>query len=161
MIEIAYNRAKAIAYAEKWALSRNPAYYSFSGIGGDCTNFISQCIYAGCGVMNYAPETGWYYANVNRRSPSWTGVGFLYSFLINNKSAGPYGSAVKRSEVMPGDIIQLGRSDGSYYHTLFILSVSEEDIYIATHSYDAYYRPLSGYIYESIRYIHMKGARRY
>jgi hypothetical protein len=137
MKEIAYNRAQAIAYAEKWALKRNPAYYSFSGLGGDCTNFISQCIYAGCGV------------------------GFLYNFLINNKSAGPYGSAVKRSEVIPGDIIQLGRADGSYYHALFILSVSGGEIYIATHSCDAYYRPLSSYVYQNIRYIHIKGARRY
>ena len=49
----AYNRDAAVAYAEKWALSRNPAFYNFSGIGGDCTNFASQCIYAGSGVMSY------------------------------------------------------------------------------------------------------------
>jgi hypothetical protein len=46
MKEIGYDRARALAYAEKWALSRNPAYFSFDGLGGDCTNFISQCLYA-------------------------------------------------------------------------------------------------------------------
>ena len=40
-----YNRANAVAYAKKWAYGRNPKYYDFSDLGGDCTNFASQCIY--------------------------------------------------------------------------------------------------------------------
>ena len=56
-----YNRANAVAYAKKWAYGRNPKYYDFSDLGGDCTNFASQCIYAGSGVMNYTPTYGWYY----------------------------------------------------------------------------------------------------
>ena len=39
----AYDRGKAVAYAHKWAFGRNPAYYNFDKIGGDCTNFTSQC----------------------------------------------------------------------------------------------------------------------
>ena len=58
MEELTYDRAKAVAYAERWALSRNPRYYDFEDIGGDCTNFASQCIYAGAGVMNWTPVTG-------------------------------------------------------------------------------------------------------
>lgn len=46
-----YNRRAAVAYAHKWAYSRNPAFYDFSEIGGDCTNFASQCLYAGTGIM--------------------------------------------------------------------------------------------------------------
>lgn len=42
-----YKRNLAVAYAKKWALSRNPKYYNFDPVGGDCTNFISQCLYAG------------------------------------------------------------------------------------------------------------------
>ena len=60
-------------------------------MGGDCTNFASQCIYAGSGVMNYTPTMGWYYSSGSNRSPSWTGVVYLYNFLTGNKSAGPYG----------------------------------------------------------------------
>ena len=48
-----YNREKAIVYAQKWAYARNPNYYNFDHVGGDCTSFISQCLYAGTGVMNY------------------------------------------------------------------------------------------------------------
>ena len=30
-----YNREAAVAYAHTWAYRRNPAYFDFSGIGGD------------------------------------------------------------------------------------------------------------------------------
>ena len=42
-----YNREKAVAYAHSWAYGRNPAYYNFDKIDGDCTNFVSQCIFSG------------------------------------------------------------------------------------------------------------------
>ncbi len=35
-----YDREKAVAYAREWAFSRNPEYYIFDEIGGDCTNFV-------------------------------------------------------------------------------------------------------------------------
>ena len=40
-----YSPDKAIAYADKWATSRNPAYRQYPGV--DCCNFVSQCLYAG------------------------------------------------------------------------------------------------------------------
>lgn len=91
MKEVIYNRILAIKYAEKWAYNRNSEYYNFDDIGGDCTNFISQCIFAGSQIMNYNKNNGWYYINGNKKSPSWTGVEFLYKFLVNNKSVGPFG----------------------------------------------------------------------
>ncbi len=48
-----YQREKAVEYAKKWAYRRNPEYYNYDAVGGDCTNFVSQCIYAGSQVMNY------------------------------------------------------------------------------------------------------------
>lgn len=47
----AYDRAAAVAYAHRWAFRRNPAYYDYEKIGGDCTNYASQCLYAGSGIM--------------------------------------------------------------------------------------------------------------
>ena len=79
MVEFEYNRALAVEYAKRWALSRNPEYYDYSNIGGDCTSFISQCVFAGSGVMNYTPDFGWYYIDANNKSPSWTGVNFFYN----------------------------------------------------------------------------------
>lgn len=42
-----YDRLEAVIYAHRWAYGRNPAFYDYEEIGGDCTNYASQCIYAG------------------------------------------------------------------------------------------------------------------
>ena len=52
MRETGYNREAAVDYARRWAMGRNPAYFDFEEIGGDCTNFASQCLFAGAKVMN-------------------------------------------------------------------------------------------------------------
>ena len=85
-----YDRGKAVAYAKRWAFSRNPDFLDFQGLGGDCSNFVSQCLFAGCGVMNYTPTYGWYYIDSNRRTASWTGVSYLYSFLVSNRGSVSY-----------------------------------------------------------------------
>ena len=108
MKNLSYQRTAAVEYARRWAFGRNPAYYDFSGIGGDCTNFASQCIFAGAGVMNFTPTFGWFYRSVNDRTPSWTGVEYLYNFLIHNEGAGPYAKEVPLSELEVGDVVQLG-----------------------------------------------------
>ena len=149
-----YNRSNAVEYAKTWALSRNPRYFDFHGIGGDCTNFASQCIYAGAGVMNYTPETGWFYRSANDRTPSWTGVEFLYKFLTNNQSVGPQGRVVSESEVLPGDIVQLGNEVGDFYHTPVIIA-THPTILIAAHTIDSLDRPLYTYNYSIARFIHI------
>lgn len=73
-----YDREKAINYAHLWAYRRNPKYYNFDLLGGDCTSFVSQCIYEGSGVMNYKPDFGWYYTNINKRAAAWERVSLGY-----------------------------------------------------------------------------------
>lgn len=153
-----YNRKKAIEYAKKWALKRNPAYYNFDKIGGDCTNFISQCIYAGSGIMNYKKTLGWYYNNGNDKSPSWTGVEYLYNFLINNKEIGPFGEEVSNVEI--GDIIQLSFYGLKFSHSLIVVENINNKIYVASHTFDSYNRNINSYEYKNIRYIHLKGVRK-
>ena len=146
-----YNRNEAISYAKKWALGRNPRYYNFDPIGGDCTNFISQCIYAGCNKMNYNYENGWYYKNGYDKSPSWTGVNFLYKFLTTNKGFGPRGKDVSQSEIKIGDIAQLSFDGITFGHSLFIINIDDENdlnkIYIATHTYDVLGKKLENTIF--------------
>lgn len=160
MREFSYNREAAVAYARKWALDRNPAYYDFESLGGDCTNFASQAVFAGSGVMNYKAVMGWYYRSASDRTASWTGVEYLYKFLVNNRSAGPYGRLVTQGEAEPGDIVQLGRQDGSYYHSPVITAVYPT-ILVAAHSFDALDRSLSTYIYNTARFIRIEGVRRW
>ena len=161
MRSIFYDRNLATAYAERWALSRNPAFYDFDSLGGDCTNFVSQCVFAGCGIMNYTPETGWYYIDLNRRSAAWTSVPYFHRFMVTNRGPGPYAKAVSRSEIEPGDVIQLGDASGNFYHSLLVLGVSPSVVYIASHTYDSLWRPLDSYSYDQIRFLHILGARTY
>lgn len=155
-----YDRAAAVAYARKWAFGRNPKFYDFSKIGGDCTNFASQCIYAGAGVMNFTPTFGWYYKSVNDRTPSWTGVEYLYNFLTANDGAGPFAEEVSLDKLEIGDVVQLGKATGDFYHSPVVVGFSRGQILIAAHSYDAYNRPLSSYSYEKVRGIHILGVRK-
>jgi len=158
MREIPYDRDASVSYARRWALDRNPAYYNFDAVGGDCTNFTSQSIYAGAGIMNYIPVMGWYYRSSYDRTPSWTGVEYLYNFLVNNRSVGPFAHVVPQSEAMPGDVVQLGTSDGDFYHSPIITAVSPT-ILVAAHTFDALDRPLSSYDYDVARFLHIDGVR--
>ena len=157
---ISYDRDSAVDYALRWALSRNPEYYDFTNLGGDCTNFASQCLYAGCGTMNYSPARGWYYRSLNDRSASWTGVQFLSQFLLNNQDSGPFVRRVTLSDIRAGDLLQLGAADGRYYHTLFVLEASPAAVYVAAHTNDALWRPLSSYHYDTLLPMHIMGARK-
>ena len=153
-----YNRTKATEYARKWALKRNPAYYDFQMLGGDCTNFASQCIFAGAGIMNYTPDTGWYYISLSRRAPAWTGVEFLHAFLTGNRGAGPYAVEADERAVLPGDVVQLAGGDRDWYHTLVIVSV-EPEIRVAAHTYDVLNKRLDDYHFTFSRYLHIVGVR--
>ena len=156
-----YNRRKAVNYSDKWALGRNPAYFDFSKIGGDCTNFVSQCLYAGSGVMNYSESLGWYYINANERTPSWTSAQYLNRFLLTNKERGVFAESVELSDILPGDVIQLV-SDNRIYHSLFVAEVgrepAEENILINAHTFNALHRPLSTYSYDNALFLHIKGV---
>ena len=81
-----YDRQAAVAYAHAWAYGRNPAFYDYERIGGDCTNFASQCVYAGSGVMNFTPTYGWFYIDANNKAPALTGVEFFYNFMTRSEA---------------------------------------------------------------------------
>ena len=160
-----YNRERAVAYALRWALDRNPLFFDFTGGGGNCTNFVSQCILAGCCQMNFTPDFGWYYLSPDDRAAAWTGVEFFYNFITGNTEGigdglGPFGREVGRETLLlPGDIIQLGRDDGDFYHTLIVTGYNRRTYLVSAHSNDARNRPLSRYNYARIRYIHIDGYR--
>lgn len=157
MEAVAYQREAAAAYARRWAMGRNPSYYDFTNLGGDCTNFVSQCLFAGSGLMNDTPVTGWYYYGLNRRSAAWTGVDYLFRFLVENRGPGPFGQECGPSELQVGDVIQLGNTRGGFYHCLLVMRPGRNPL-IAAHDLDALWRPLSSYDYESIRFLHISGV---
>lgn len=160
-----YDRDRAVEYARRWALSRNPLFFDFTGGGGNCTNFASQCLLAGSLVMDPEPTFGWYYVSVDDRAPAWSGVGELYGFLcgIGDFSArterrGPFCSEVMRERLEVGDLIQLANEAGEFYHTLVVSGFLGGDILVCAQSNDALDRPLSTYSFAAARFLHVEGV---
>ena len=152
-----YNRKSVYEYAKKWAYSRNPKYYNYDPVGGDCTSFASQCIYAGCMQMNYSKNNGWYYINGDDKSPSWTGVEFLYKFLISNKGPGPHGEETTINKLKIGDVIQLSFDGIKFSHSLIVVQ-NGTDIYntlIASHTIDTFGKRVAGYSFKEMRCVHV------
>ena len=161
-----FDPVRAVEYARRWALDRNPLFIDFTGIGGNCTNFVSQAILAGSCVMNPTPDFGWYYFSEDDRAPAWSSVEFFYDFMTGapmfaevNGGIGPYAVEIPRRRAVPGDVIQYADSAGDWYHTVIITAVENGEIYVAAQTDDALDRPLSSYRFANARFLHVEGVR--
>ena len=159
LVTKAYERDRAVEYAAKWAFDRNPLFTDYTGIGGNCTNFVSQAVYAGSCTMNFTPVYGWYFLSDRERTASWTGVEFFYNFIVGNRGVGPFGREADIETLLVGDVIQLAREREGYYHTLLVVGQTEGETLVAAQSDDAFNRPLSSYNYDYARGIHIEGVR--
>jgi cell wall-associated NlpC family hydrolase len=86
--KIRYNREAVRRYADTWWDYPNPDYIHFQV---DCTNFVSQCLYAGGVPMDYTGkrDRGWWYRKQNGKeawSFSWSVAHSLYWYLSNPRS---------------------------------------------------------------------------
>ena len=163
LIQKPYNRERAVEYAKTWALGRNPLFYDFTGIGGNCTNFVSQCLLAGSCTMNYTPEFGWYYISSEDRAPAWSSVEFFYDFLTQkfreeNGSIGPFATEVPREMVELGDVVQYANEAGDWYHTVIITGMDGDELLVSAQSNDALDRPISTYNFAAARFLHIEGV---
>lgn len=160
-----YDRSRAVEYAKRWALARNPLFYDFTGGGGNCTNFVSQCLLAGSLTMNPTETFGWYYTSIDDRSPSWTGVREFFEFMcgIGDFSSildrqGPFCVEVSRERAELGDVVQLSDARGRFYHSLLVSGFGAQgEILVCAQSNDALDRPLSTYNYAAARFLHVVG----
>lgn len=163
---IPYRRDLAVAYAHQWAYRRNPKYYDYENLGGDCTNFASQCLYAGTGVMDYTPTFGWYYISANNKAPAWTGVTYFYNYITRKENRpGPFGFNAKLDQLEPGDFVQLGFQNYVFSHTPIIVQIGNpptlSNTLVAAHTDNVDYRPLDTYVVQQMRFIHIMGAYSY
>ena len=154
-----YDRANAIAYAQKWYNSRNPQYYSYTS---DCANFVSQCLLAG-GI--YMTEK-WYSFRISRKatrlnlrgyinnylydwavSPSWRlaakqfsyfskpSNGYIKDSVIKVKSFSEIKYAANYYGVRKGDLLYFVKKGASSpHHATIIAKVANNTLYYAAHS---------------------------
>lgn len=80
-----YDREAASLYARKYAKNPNKDYpfYGKPDYKGDCTNFTSQCLYAGGIVTDNVGKYQWYKLN-----SAWRGANKFYEYWNNNKGSG-------------------------------------------------------------------------
>jgi putative cell wall-binding protein len=109
----AYLKEKAIEYSDKYALSYNPAYANYNGAsGGDCANFVSQCLAAGGLPM----DKDWFWYSKTNASNSFIGATSLNTYLLR------HGKSIDNpanSEVFPGNPVFYGYSTAGYAHAAF------------------------------------------
>ena len=114
-VTVTYDRAAAVRYADTWALSRNPAYWSSQT--DDCANFVSQCVAAGGLRPLGGPDGGWRAAGTGYPAPAWVNCGRQQSlWSVTAAAHTPY--IVQISAHLPatwrrGDVVYLGKlADG-------------------------------------------------
>lgn len=123
--EVRYRREEAAAYADRWWKDGNPEFETFDV---DCTNYVSQCLFAGEAPINYTGkrETGWWYKGFNGTqewwSYSWAVSDSLQRYLSGSRSYGLRAEVVERPEqLMLGDVIQYDwDGNGLYQHSTIV-----------------------------------------
>ncbi|WP_188456716.1 amidase domain-containing protein [Virgibacillus oceani] len=116
-----YDRLAAVKYAERWWNSYNPAFRKFEV---DCTNYISQCLYAGGAPMRGAPNrgNGWWYQGDNW-SYSWA-VAHSLRWYLSGSTQGLKGKEMQEaSDLIPGDVICYDfEGDGRWNHNTIVVA---------------------------------------
>lgn len=131
-----YNRQQAVAYAERYWNSHNPAFHFFPE--DDCTNYISQCLHAGGFPMEFSKSRarGWWYRN-GSWSYSWVIANSLYWYLKRKAQ-----SVSQAQDLQLGDVISVDfEGDGRWNHSGIVTYKDENgEPYISTHTINGLYR---------------------
>lgn len=139
-----YNRSAAAQYALDYSASSDgtDAYNSkFPHFDADCQNFVSQCVWFGLGGTNTTTAisnknkpmmttTGreWF-CTKSGHSASWTVVGDFRNYVVSeaNGEDGIYGVRYLKGKIanaQKGDVVQICDSNGTWYHSYIISSVT-------------------------------------
>jgi hypothetical protein len=169
----AYRRAAAVAYALRWFGGHNTYYNNYAGQGGDCANFVSQCV--GDEPPAPAPNGGglwrfglasdplnhqWWFrpAPYRQQSQSWTfcptqAAAWRWpqpghmpaSYVYAYSSTVPSGYA-------RGDVVWLTDASGTQQHAMICTSFSGSTPLFTCHSPGVHDKPRSYFGWSSQRY---------
>lgn len=122
---IRYRRDLAAAYADRWWNAGNPAYELFEV---NCTNYVSQCLFAGNAPMDYTGRrgNGWWYKGRTKGqewwSYSWAVSNSMTAFLSAARKSGLRATTVQTAgELQLGDVITYDwNGDGRFQHSTIV-----------------------------------------
>lgn len=121
-----YNRNVAANYAETYWYNYNTNYRDYTRDGGDCANFVSQCLYAGgayfIGFGNNSSNC-WWYDNKNTSTTSddvasttWTYCPSQKPFILSG-----WGKEVNPTSLSRGDLVYYDwTGDGVWDHVAIV-----------------------------------------
>ncbi|MFD2673571.1 amidase domain-containing protein [Marinicrinis sediminis] len=126
---LTYDRDKVRQYADQYWQRPNPSFRYFDE---DCTNFVSQCLYAGGVPINYTGrrERGWWYRS-NKGSGSWSfswTVAQSLHLYLSAKRSQPLARRVERADQLEiGDCILYDwNGDGRFQHATIVTAKDKQ-----------------------------------
>lgn len=144
-----YDPIRAGLYANKWVTHQNigsstdssfynPAYPNLNYRGGDCANYVSQCMLAG----NMSQTNGWYYKN-GSYSSAWSYCPTQYKYFTS------FGKSIWKptdADIYPGSLIycngNYSNPPNSFYHVIICVGYnSAGKPVINGHNSDRYMMP--------------------
>jgi hypothetical protein len=144
-------RIQALQYADKYCgasedpeqgVMYNKKYSNYNGIGGDCTNFISQVLYEG---GSFKKDSQWNYNKGG--SGAWVRAETFLDYMVYSGRAsiiasGPYEKVLEASyRLEPGDLICYQRK-GRIEHTVVVTGADAKGYtLINCHTVDEYRVP--------------------
>lgn len=147
-----YSASDAAEYAVKWGEDKNSVYPNYGLSGGDCTNFVSQCIYAGGLSMKGSSASAgtvestsdWYCIYIKSTlgirkyavTTSWIRVSDFNTFLsslVSKSTETTLSSLI--SACSAGDVVQLAdKTTGTPYHSIIINAKDTSTAYFCGHT---------------------------
>ncbi|WP_339149365.1 MULTISPECIES: amidase domain-containing protein [unclassified Sutcliffiella] len=119
-----YSRMEAVKYAEQYWNSYNPQFKKFEV---NCTNYISQCLYAGGAPMvGYPKKSGGWWMRNNDWSYTWAVAHALRWYLPNAKQGLKAKEVNSATDLRPGDVICYDfEGDGRFDHNTIVVAKDE------------------------------------
>lgn len=142
------NRKNAVAYADRYCgaseygVYYNKKYKNYNGIGGNCTNFISQVLFEG---GKFKKNGTWNYEKDG--SSAWVKASSFLSYMRNSGRAftiayGTYEQVLPKSnKLLPGDLVSYVKK-GKVEHTAVVTGFDAKGYaLINCHTIDSYRVP--------------------
>ena len=142
-----YNVANAIAYADRYCINYNSAYNSYKGRGGDCVNFVSQCLYNG----GFPQDSTWY-----KHSVAWINV---MKQIAHFKQYGSFMNA-NNGNLLAGNPIYFDwNGDGVYDHATICVGRNNSGTAILdSHTKDLYHATWTNWSFKKAATIQLHGS---
>lgn len=173
-IRYTYDLTRGVSYAERFATAETSSRFFYTA-SNDCTNFVSQCVWAAFGgyVVGNDAATKSNIANKKRMvpnvwqggtgggTPNWEGVNSFWNYTTPIKSVGPNGTGINNNKsytgIAPisfwfGDVLQVRQGIfNNYGHSVYVTKInssrtSYSDIFVSQHSTNLLNRPVSNLI---------------